>query len=174
MGCVHGKSCCGFQEEENLMVPNSSDVTSFVPSAESGRQNCVADNDAAHVSTRIGGQFGEELPREEGSDAETCDQPAFLYGRMDMDAGLPVITRLTGQYLSPTRSRVVTVPAFNYELCYSHLSQRGYYPEALDKANQDSFCVHSQFGKDPNDHFFGVFDGHGEYGTQCSQFVKKF
>ena len=28
-------------------------------------------------------------------------------------------------------------------------------------------------GTSPNDHFFGVFDGHGEFGAQCSQFVKR-
>ncbi|CAI9277326.1 unnamed protein product [Lactuca saligna] len=63
--------------------------------------------------------------------------------------------------------------AGNYRLQYSYLSQRGYYPHALDKANQDSFCIHTPFGSNPNDHFFGVFDGHGEYGTQCSKFVKQ-
>ncbi|KAL4563515.1 hypothetical protein LXL04_027558 [Taraxacum kok-saghyz] len=63
--------------------------------------------------------------------------------------------------------------AGNYRLQYSYLSQRGYYPDALDKANQDSFCIHTPFGSNPNDHFFGVFDGHREYGAQCSQFVKQ-
>lgn len=65
------------------------------------------------------------------------------------------------------------IPSNNYELRYSYLSQRGYYPDALDKANQDSFCIHTPFGTDVNDHFFGVFDGHGEFGAQCSQFVKQ-
>lgn len=27
------------------------------------------------------------------------------------------------------------------------------------------------FGGNPSDHFFGVFDGHGEKGTQCAQFA---
>ncbi|KAI3747346.1 hypothetical protein L6452_09800 [Arctium lappa] len=37
----------------------------------------------------------------------------------------------------------------------------------------DSFCIHTPFGSNPNDHFFVVFDGHGEFGPQCSQFVKQ-
>eukprot|EP01018_Ginkgo_biloba_P026545 Gb_23110 [translate_table: standard] len=68
---------------------------------------------------------------------------------------------------------VVRVPAYGYELKYAYLSHRGYYPEAPDKANQDSFCIHTRFKNNPNDHFFGVFDGHGQYGAQCSEFVKK-
>ncbi|KAK6934929.1 PPM-type phosphatase-like domain [Dillenia turbinata] len=50
---------------------------------------------------------------------------------------------------------------------------RGYYPDALDKANQDSFFIHTPFGTSPDDHIFGVFDGHGEFGAQCSEFVKR-
>ncbi|KAH7387901.1 hypothetical protein KP509_16G047700 [Ceratopteris richardii] len=106
-------------------------------------------------------------------DAESGDEPTPLFSAADIDAGVPRLSRLSGQYLPPSGSRLATVPKYNFELRYSYLSQRGYYPEALDKANQDSFCIHTQFGRDPNDHFFGVFDGHGEYGTQCSQFVKK-
>eukprot|EP00250_Pteridium_aquilinum_P021488 c25141_g1_i1 orf=448-3657(+) len=106
-------------------------------------------------------------------DAESGDEPTPLFSTTDVDAGVPRLSRLSGQFLPPSGSRVARLPSCNYELRYSYLSQRGYYPEALDKANQDSFCIHTQFGKDPNDHFFGVFDGHGEYGTQCSQFAKK-
>lgn len=32
--------------------------------------------------------------------------------------------------------------------------------------------MHTHFGGEPDQAFFGVFDGHGEYGTQCSQFAK--
>mmetsp|Transcript_10771 Transcript_10771/g.14668 ORF Transcript_10771/g.14668 Transcript_10771/m.14668 type:complete len:1045 (+) Transcript_10771:197-3331(+) len=66
----------------------------------------------------------------------------------------------------------VRVPDEQYSMNYAYVSQRGYYPESLDKANQDAFCVHTNFGADPNCHFFGVFDGHGEYGTQCAQFAR--
>jgi len=57
-------------------------------------------------------------------------------------------------------------------LRYAFASLRGYYPSTPDKANQDSLCVHTHFGGDPEQAFFGIYDGHGEYGTQCSQFAK--
>ncbi|XP_057759820.1 protein phosphatase 2C and cyclic nucleotide-binding/kinase domain-containing protein isoform X1 [Arachis stenosperma] len=91
----------------------------------------------------------------------------------DPEAGIRRLARVSSQFLPPEGCKVAKVPAFSYELRYSFLSQRGYYPDALDKANQDSFCIHTPFGSSPNDHFFGVFDGHGEFGAQCSQFVKQ-
>ena len=48
---------------------------------------------------------------------------------------------------------------------------RGYYPDAPTKDNQDAYSVLTAFGGAPGDHFFGVFDGHGEKGTQCAQFA---
>ncbi|KAK3285136.1 hypothetical protein CYMTET_7243 [Cymbomonas tetramitiformis] len=66
----------------------------------------------------------------------------------------------------------IVVPDHGYSIKYAYVSQRGYYPEALDKANQDAYAVHTSFGGDPNTNFFGVFDGHGEYGTVCAQFAK--
>lgn len=87
--------------------------------------------------------------------------------------GISRLSRVSSQFLPPDGSRKVQVPLGNYDLRYSFLSQRGYYPESLDKPNQDSYCIHTPFGTSPDDHFFGVFDGHGEYGAQCSQFVKK-
>ncbi|CAN6251208.1 unnamed protein product [Urochloa humidicola] len=87
--------------------------------------------------------------------------------------GISRLSRVSSQFLPPDGSRKVQVPLGNYYLRYSFLSQRGYYPESLDKPNQDSYCIHTPFGSSPDDHFFGVFDGHGEYGAQCSQFVKR-
>lgn len=75
--------------------------------------------------------------------------------------------------LSDSVVRAVRVPSYNYELKYSYLSQKGYYPDAPEKANQDSFCIHTCFKNNPNDHLFGVFDGHGQNGAQCSEFAKK-
>uniref|UniRef100_A0A0D9VEU8 protein-serine/threonine phosphatase n=1 Tax=Leersia perrieri TaxID=77586 RepID=A0A0D9VEU8_9ORYZ len=91
----------------------------------------------------------------------------------DSNVGINRLSRVSSQFLPPEGSRKVRVPLGNYDLRYSYLSQRGYYPESLDKPNQDSFCIHTPFGTSPDDHFFGVFDGHGEYGAQCSQFVKR-
>ncbi|VAI57739.1 unnamed protein product [Triticum turgidum subsp. durum] len=99
------------------------------------------------------------------------------FGQMNItresNVGINRLSRVSSQFLPPEGSRKVRVPLGNYDLRYSYLSQRGYYPESLDKPNQDSFCIHTPFGTSPDDHFFGVFDGHGEYGAQCSQFVKR-
>uniref|UniRef100_A0A7S2DG28 protein-serine/threonine phosphatase n=1 Tax=Haptolina brevifila TaxID=156173 RepID=A0A7S2DG28_9EUKA len=61
-------------------------------------------------------------------------------------------------------------------LRYAYMSQRGYYPEDLYKANQDSFKIIRNFdGKDPKEAdqiFMGVFDGHGVDGDSCSYFVR--
>ena len=86
--------------------------------------------------------------------------------------------------------RTLKVKGFNhtYDLGYVYVSQRGYYPNgmldfsmfsflcinlwisALNKANQDSYLICENFLSE-NSHFFGVFDGHGEYGDYCSHFA---
>lgn len=58
-----------------------------------------------------------------------------------------------------------------YNLRYCYVSQRGYYPNALSKANQDSYVICENFLGDKNSHLFGIFDGHGEYGDYCSYFA---
>ncbi|XP_021688828.2 probable protein phosphatase 2C 35 isoform X2 [Hevea brasiliensis] len=67
---------------------------------------------------------------------------------------------------------IIPVPSHNLKLQYSVLTQRGYYPGSPDKENEDSFCIRTQIQGNPNIHFFGVFDGHGQYGAECSNFVK--
>uniref|UniRef100_A0A5B6YRB3 protein-serine/threonine phosphatase n=1 Tax=Davidia involucrata TaxID=16924 RepID=A0A5B6YRB3_DAVIN len=76
------------------------------------------------------------------------------------------------QELGTYSGHVVPVPSHNFRLEYSVLTQPGYYPDAPDKENQDSFCIRTNIQGNPNAHFFGVFDGHGTFGTQCSNFVK--
>ncbi|CAA3022131.1 probable protein phosphatase 2C 35 isoform X1 [Olea europaea var. sylvestris] len=67
---------------------------------------------------------------------------------------------------------IVNVPSHNFRLEYSVLTQRGYYPETPGKENQDSYCIRTNIQGNPDVHFFGVFDGHGQFGTECSNFVK--
>ncbi|KAL7537297.1 hypothetical protein ACHAXR_007718, partial [Thalassiosira sp. AJA248-18] len=55
---------------------------------------------------------------------------------------------------------------------YAYLSQRGYYPDDPDKANQDSYSVTTNFAGRESDALFGVYDGHGEHGDKCSTFVR--
>lgn len=37
---------------------------------------------------------------------------------------------------------------------------------------QDAVCVYRRYGGNPDQLFFGVFDGHGQQGTSCAQFAK--
>lgn len=69
-------------------------------------------------------------------------------------------------------TQTVYLPESRYSIRYAYVSQRGYYPDSPDKLNQDAFCVHTYFGGEGEQHFFGVFDGHGEFGTQAAQFAR--
>eukprot|EP00966_Prymnesium_polylepis_P119785 2768264-Prymnesium_polylepis.1 len=65
----------------------------------------------------------------------------------------------------------------NFTARYAWVSQRGYYPEDLNKANQDAHGEHENFLKDyktPVDdcHVFAVFDGHGQTGDLCAHFIR--
>ncbi|KAL7220586.1 hypothetical protein ACSBR2_013464 [Camellia fascicularis] len=66
----------------------------------------------------------------------------------------------------------ILIPCQNFRLECAVLTQHGYYPEMPGKENQDSFCIKTHIQDNPNVHFFGVFDGHGQFGSQCSNFVK--
>lgn len=50
--------------------------------------------------------------------------------------------------------------------------QRGYYPDDLDKDNQDAFLLDSSFGTEGDMSFFGVFDGHGKEGHLCARYAR--
>lgn len=64
------------------------------------------------------------------------------------------------------------VPAAGCTLRYATLSQRGYYPDTPNKANQDAVVVVERLGGRADTHLWGVFDGHGEFGAECAQFVQ--
>ena len=51
-------------------------------------------------------------------------------------------------------------------------SQKGYYPAVPTKENQDSFDIRIADAVQTQNHFFGVFDGHGDDGGLCSQLCK--
>ncbi|KAF9612751.1 hypothetical protein IFM89_003761 [Coptis chinensis] len=150
MGCWYSKHCI-----EGI---SSSPGDSRIKESKSGRAPLGS------VFSPVSSDDGE---------GENGDQFNQLNRNRDSEVGITRLSRVSSQFLPPDGSRTVKLPSGRYELKYSYLSQRGYYPDALDKANQDSFCIHTPFGTNPDDHFFGVFDGHGEYGAQCSQFVKK-
>ncbi|XP_052199818.1 protein phosphatase 2C and cyclic nucleotide-binding/kinase domain-containing protein [Diospyros lotus] len=144
MGCVYSRACIGeICAPKDVRVKQTENVRAVSPDSSDGE----------------GGEFRDQLNQ--------------LGITRDPEVGITRLSRVSAQFLPPEGSRTVKVPSGNYELHYSYLSQRGYYPDALDKANQDSFCIHTPFGTNADDHFFGVFDGHGEFGAECSQFVKR-
>lgn len=96
-------------------------------------------------------------------------------------AGISVFLPTTGpltakaykeRLVSSEGTQTVYLPQTGYTLRYAYVSQRGYYPDSPDKPNQDAFCASAYFGGDPDQLFFGIFDGHGENGTACSQFAR--
>lgn len=152
MGCVYSRACIG-----EICTPRDARIRIKEPQQTTSRTT----NEIA--------VFSPASSSSDGPDAETRDQ----ISQLNPELGITRLSRVSSQFLPPEGSRTVKVPSAKYELRYSFLSQRGYYPDALDKANQDSFCIHTPFGTSQDDHFFGVFDGHGEFGAQCSQFVKR-
>ncbi len=61
----------------------------------------------------------------------------------------------------------------DFTLRYAALSQRGYYPEDLFKANQDRYIIQTEIDGRMDFAFMGVFDGHGTEGDVCSGYVRK-
>ena len=72
-------------------------------------------------------------------------------------------------------AEICTLPVsgkrYDFDLKYCYVSQRGYYPTSLGKANQDSYVICETFLGDSSCHLFGIFDGHGECGDLCSHFA---
>ena len=61
---------------------------------------------------------------------------------------------------------------------YAYWSQRGYYPDEPNKPNQDAFFVPSPEASNSKnatstDALWGVLDGHGPYGHDCSAYAKQ-
>ena len=52
-------------------------------------------------------------------------------------------------------------------------SQVGFVPMNPGKVNQDSFIAHSDFDGDPSQYYFGVMDGHGQFGHDVSGMLKR-
>eukprot|EP00592_Proboscia_alata_P004130 CAMPEP_0194365840 /NCGR_PEP_ID=MMETSP0174-20130528/13828_1 /TAXON_ID=216777 /ORGANISM="Proboscia alata, Strain PI-D3" /LENGTH=678 /DNA_ID=CAMNT_0039140683 /DNA_START=103 /DNA_END=2139 /DNA_ORIENTATION=- len=57
---------------------------------------------------------------------------------------------------------------------YAYVSQRGYYPDEANKANQDAYSVNHNLCEKSNfnSHLFAVYDGHGRDGHKCAQYSR--
>ena len=71
-----------------------------------------------------------------------------------------------------SKASVFPLGKTGYSLRYAYLSQRGYYPEDLYKANQDAFKIVENFGGNSETILLGVFDGHGPAGHHCAAFAR--
>ena len=76
------------------------------------------------------------------------------------------------QRLTEVPETSITLPC-GTKIRWAAVSQCGYYPGALDKANQDSFVVIADVGGQKDTYWFGVYDGHGKTGDKCSQFARE-
>jgi len=96
--------------------------------------------------------------------------------RYDWPLGAMEVGYLTegqvAQRLTEVPETSITLPC-GTRICWAAVSQRGYYPGALDKANQDSFVAIADVGGQKDAHWFGVYDGHGKTGDKCSQFARE-
>ncbi|CAH2051180.1 unnamed protein product [Thlaspi arvense] len=167
MGCAYSKTCIG---QICATKENSIRQTHHQTPARGTRAATATAAAAAAAEEEENPVFNFTSDAVEYEDDDEIHQLSLS---RDQEWGITRLSRVSAQFLPPDGSRIAKVPSCNYELRYSFLSQRGYYPDALDKANQDSFAIHTPFGSNSGDHFFGVFDGHGEFGAQCSQFVKR-
>lgn len=97
------------------------------------------------------------------------DKKALKFGNYQqiINEKCPKIRTDTIQAVKPLR---IETQKHIIELKYAYVSQRGYYPHALGKANQDSYTICESMLGDDNCHFFGIFDGHGEHGDHCSYY----
>jgi cGMP-dependent protein kinase len=73
------------------------------------------------------------------------------------------------------KTEIMTISSADcsFRIHHAHLTQRGYYPHDLNKANQDAFCSHPVFNGEENVGLWGVFDGHGGCGDLVSTFTKQ-
>jgi len=117
---------------------------------------CAGSKASVHEPAGGDGLYGQQGPPQEEEDD---------YNPLTQDEVNARIVCSESAELFPLGNSGVT-------LRYAYLSQRGYYPEDLYKANQDAFKIVRNFNNDASQILFGVFDGHGVDGDQCSYFVR--
>uniref|UniRef100_A0A7S2QVC4 cGMP-dependent protein kinase n=1 Tax=Triparma pacifica TaxID=91992 RepID=A0A7S2QVC4_9STRA len=105
----------------------------------------------------------------------TCAQPKIGSQTYSTDNPEPLTKAQIQKRIvcSPkTETMSVSCSDCKFEIHHAYLSQRGYYPSQLNKANQDAFCSHPNYNDEKNIGLWGVFDGHGSDGDHVSNFAK--
>lgn len=90
------------------------------------------------------------------------------------DGGEPInpqAARQNAAVTEPTKSHQLGSES-GISLRYACISERGYNPDDLFEANQDAYAA-VKAGADKEDMLLSVFDGHGEEGTACAQYLKR-
>lgn len=125
----------------------------------------------------------EPDPRgEQGKGDEKTPPPRRpVQARLSLAGGFNQFEKVKGEVASVTSGSGAAAtdlggaaagPPQQLQMRYAHLSQRGYYPDHPNKANQDAVLVETGLAGDAGQHLFAVLDGHGEYGAECAMFAK--
>lgn len=109
----------------------------------------------------------------EHAPAPTPELAPEVEGRSSNSSSAPLSRlEIEGRRLGDKTTQSFQLGATGLALRYAALSQRGYYPDDLFKANQDRFLVMPAF-RNAETILLGVFDGHGHEGDHCSNFVRQ-
>ena len=104
---------------------------------------------------------------------DTNSSKRFTASNDDLEISKPPLT--PQQIIARIDASPVTLKFIKNDLNWSYawVSQRGYYPNAPYKENQDAYACLPRFGEQGNMSFFGIFDGHGKDGHLCARFASK-
>ena len=104
----------------------------------------------------------EERPRETSMTAQTAGRKKFKSPLSDRE--------LQSRIECPDSTLSMSIESTNIR--YAYVSQRGYYPDALSKENQDCYTAMPRLENLEDHAFFGVYDGHGKEGHLCARYVR--
>jgi len=143
--------------------------------SEAPRTPAAQRDDAGMGNLCVSAKAVEE-PNQKGGEAAgaaSTKTPAQNKFPWDWPSGAEQVGYLTERQvkarLKTQSEQIIDLPD-GYRLRYAAASQRGYYPQQADKANQDSLAIHIDLNGAGN-HWFAVYDGHGPIGEKCSTFA---
>jgi hypothetical protein len=114
----------------------------------------------------------KEAPDEKAEGTETIDRNSAVDRGVSLSGPLSE-SDLKARIIGNDVAEEFKLGKTGFTLRYAAVSQRGYYPEDLYKANQDRFVVCPNFNKKEDQILLGVFDGHGVEGDGASEFCKR-
>lgn len=106
-------------------------------------------------------EVGQTTPTENAPVRRTSIRKSFRRASIKKNVRVKAIEATRSTVMAGTKVR------------YAYMTQRGFYPDDIAKANQDSLSVTHKFTSLHGDTLLGVYDGHGRHGDKCSQFVAK-